>query len=348
MLRRPIRNASRGPLCPRCTKQSAVQPERGGGLKLGITIPSRTAQLSRIPDYARMAGEAGFDSVWTYELYRNPFAMLCTSALTTSNAELCTGLATALNRSPFEAANAAADVDELSGSRMKLGPGTGVPEFLKAFHSTDFKSPIKRLSDYLEALRHSWAYLAGEEAEPFNGTHYQFAAPRFNPWGLRKMVRPQIPILLAGMRPQVLKLCWPKADGWIGYLWTAKFFDQVVLPNIADGARSAGCDPDGFGHLLGAPRPRHRIGTRQEVRRVLYHLPGLGCGRRNRRRAGTGQLLARVDDAEGAGGLRRHPRRACRDVLYHRHTGGVSPKAGQLQRLTACRLAHALRASAYR
>jgi probable F420-dependent oxidoreductase len=207
-------------------------------------MPSRTAPLSRIPDYARMADEAGFDSVWTYELYRNPFAMLCTSALATSNAELCTGLATAFNRSPFEAANAAADVDEVSGGRMKLGLGTGVPEFLAAFHSTDFQRPIKRLSEYVEVLRRSWAYLAGEEVEAFNGSYYQFAAPPINPWGLRDMVRPQIPILVAGMRPQLLKLCGAKADGWIGYLWTPKFFEQVVLPNINEGARSAGRDPD--------------------------------------------------------------------------------------------------------
>jgi len=207
-------------------------------------MPSRTASLSRIPDYARMADEAGFDSVWTYELYRNPFAMLCTSALATSNAELCTGLATALNRSPFEAANAAADVDELSGGRMKLGLGTGVPEFLQAFHSTDFQRPIKRLSEYVEVLRLSWAYLAGEEVKPFDGTYYQFSAPPINPWGLRDMVRPQIPILIAGMRPQLLKLCGAKADGWIGYLWTPKFFEQIVLPNINEGARSAGRDPD--------------------------------------------------------------------------------------------------------
>jgi len=213
-------------------------------LKLGITMPSRTAPLSRIPDYARMADEAGFDSVWTYELYRNPFAMLALSALTTSNAELCTGLATAFTRSPFEAANAAADVDEASGGRMKLGLGTGVPEFLGAFHSTDFKRPIKRLSEYVEVLRRSWAYLAGEQVQAFEGAYYQFAAPPINPWGLRDMVRPQIPILVAGMRPQLLKLCGAKADGWIGYLWTPKFFEQVVLPNITEGARSAGRDPD--------------------------------------------------------------------------------------------------------
>lgn len=213
-------------------------------MKLGITMPSRTAPLARIPDYARMADDAGFESVWTYELYRNPFAMLCTSAMATSNTELCTGLATAFSRSPFEAANAAADVDELSGGRMKLGLGTGVPEFLSAFHSTDFNTPIKRIGEYIDAMRYSWEYLAGEQVDDFAGAHYQFTAPPINPWGLREMVRPRIPILLAGMRPQLLKLCGAKADGWLGYLWTPKFFEQVVLPNIADGARSAGRDPD--------------------------------------------------------------------------------------------------------
>lgn len=209
-------------------------------------MPSRTASLKRIPEYARMADEAGLDSVWTYEVYRNPFAMLCTSALATSDIELCSGLATAFNRSPFEAANAAADVDELSGGRMKFGLGTGVPEFLQAFHSTDFNKPIKRLSEYVDVLRRSWAYLAGEEVKPFTGSYYNFVAPPINPWGLREMVRPKIPILVAGMRPQMLKLCGAKADGWVGYLWTPKFFEQIVLPNIAEGARSAGRDPDGL------------------------------------------------------------------------------------------------------
>jgi alkanesulfonate monooxygenase SsuD/methylene tetrahydromethanopterin reductase-like flavin-dependent oxidoreductase (luciferase family) len=170
--------------------------------------------------------------------------MLCTSAMATSRAELCTGLAAGFTRSPFEAANAAADVDELSAGRMKLGLGTGVPEFLSAFHSTDFKTPIRRISEYIDVLRRSWDYLAGEQVENYAGAHYQFAAPAINPWGLREMVRPQIPILLAGMRPRLLKLSGAKADGWVGYLWTPKFFEQVVLPNITEGARSSGRDPD--------------------------------------------------------------------------------------------------------
>ncbi len=200
--------------------------------------------MDRIPEYARMADDAGFDAIWTYEVYRNPFVMLATSALTTSRADLCTGLAAGFTRSPFEAANAAADVDELSGGRMKLGLGTGVPEFLHAFHSTDFEKPIGRLSEYVDVLRRSWDYLGGEQVPDYEGAHYRFTAPPINPWGLRELARPRIPILVAGMRPKLLQLVGAKADGWVGYLYTPKFYEQVVLPNVTAGARSAGRDPD--------------------------------------------------------------------------------------------------------
>ena len=198
--------------------------------------------MTRLPEYARWADEAGFDSVWTYEVYRSPFTILSTAALATSKVELCTGLAAGFTRSPFEAANAAADIDELSGGRMKLGLGTGVPEFLGAFHSTNFEKPVRRISEYLDVLRLSWDYLNGEQVKPYAGQHYTFNPPPTNPWGLRDLARPQIPVLLAGMRPQLLKLGGAKADGWIGYLYTPKFYEQVVVPNVSAGAKSAGRD----------------------------------------------------------------------------------------------------------
>src|ERR1700757_3898667 len=110
--------------------------------RLGITMPLREPAMDRIPDYARWADDAGFDSIWDWELYRNPFAMLCIAALNSKRATLATGLAGAFPRSPFEFANAAADVDELSGGRMTVGIGTGVPEFLAAFHSQNFEKPL--------------------------------------------------------------------------------------------------------------------------------------------------------------------------------------------------------------
>lgn len=43
---------------------------------------------------------------------------------------------------------------------------------------------------------------------------------------------------------KLLQLVGAKADGWVGYLYTPKFYEQVVLPNVTAGARSAGRDPD--------------------------------------------------------------------------------------------------------
>src|SRR5437867_11862851 len=102
--------------------------------QLGVTMPTRTMELERVGEYARWADDAGFDSIWDYELYRNPFSMLCLSAVTTSRATLATGLAAAFPHSPIELANAMADVDELSGGRALLGLGSGVAGFLEAVH----------------------------------------------------------------------------------------------------------------------------------------------------------------------------------------------------------------------
>jgi alkanesulfonate monooxygenase SsuD/methylene tetrahydromethanopterin reductase-like flavin-dependent oxidoreductase (luciferase family) len=244
-------------------------------MKLGITMPSRTAAMSRIPDYARLAEEDGFDSVWTYEVYRNPFAMLCTSALSTSTIQLGTGLAAAFPRSPFECANAAADVDELSGGRMSLGLGTGVPEFLAAFHSTDYARPVGRLREYVECLRRSWAYLGGENVEPYQGTTYAFTPPPFNPWGLRELARPQIPILMAAMRPQLLSLCGQLGDGWIGYLATPEFMQQRVLPGIERGCRKAGRDittMDIAADVICTPHPDREVAMHRAKLHVGFYV----------------------------------------------------------------------------
>jgi len=212
--------------------------------QLGITMPTRTAAMSRFPEYARWAEEAGFDSVWDYELYRNPYAMLCTAALSTNHVTLATGLAGAFPRSPFAAANEAADVDELSSGRTLVGLGTGVPEFLAAFHSQGFEKPVARMRDYITCMRLSWEYLATGQADSYDGAHYQFNAPPFNPWGLRTMARPRIPIYVASLGPVMTRLAGEIGDGWMAYLATPDWVEQHTRPLLAEGAKRSGRDPD--------------------------------------------------------------------------------------------------------
>ena len=212
-------------------------------MRIGVTLPSRTGPVAEVGVKARQAEEAGFDSAWTYEVYRNPFNLLTVAGMNTSRVTLGTGLAAAFSRSPFEAANAAADIDELSGGRMFFGLGTGVPEFLKAFHSTDARQPLGRLSEYIDVLRRSWEYLATGTADPLEGQHYRFTAPPVNPWGERQLPRTSIPIGLAAMGPKLVELCGRKADAWLGYFATTKYVEEFVRPHLEVGAKLAGRDP---------------------------------------------------------------------------------------------------------
>lgn len=209
-------------------------------MKLGITMPVRTVQLARVPEYAKLAEDAGFDTAWSSELYRNPFSMLATSAMNTSRIGLGTGIAVTGSRSPFELANEAADIDEMTGGRMRLGIGGGVAEFLGAFHSNKADKPLTRMREYVDVIRLSWQYLSTGHAPTYEGEFYQFSVPSFNPWGLRRIVRDAIPIYLAGVGPKMLELVGATADGWIGYLATPELIRDHVRPTVAEGARAAG------------------------------------------------------------------------------------------------------------
>jgi probable F420-dependent oxidoreductase len=210
--------------------------------RIGVTLPSRTAPLGTVADYSELADKAGFASIWTYELYRDPLQMLSNCATRTYQVQLGTGVAAAFSRSPFVLANAVADIDELSGGRMTVGLGTGVPELLQAFHSAPTEQPLRRMREYMQVLRCSWHYMITGEVEPFIGDFYRFEPPALNVFGLRPGGREQIPIYLAAMGPKMLQLVGERADGWIGYLASPKFLEQVVMPNISLGAQRAGRD----------------------------------------------------------------------------------------------------------
>ena len=172
--------------------------------------------------------------------------MHAVTSAATSRIQLGTGIAEAFIRSPFEAANSAADVDELSGGRAILGIGPGGPDWLEAFHSTDARDALSRMSEYVDVVRMTWDYFSGGAGSglSYAGKHYRFEAPPLNPWGPRQLARPRIPIYLSAMRPRMLQLAGAKGDGTLGYLHTPEFASDHVKPNLAKGARKAGRDPE--------------------------------------------------------------------------------------------------------
>src|SRR5262245_15764216 len=197
----------------------AMQPKSS----LGISMPILNQQFDRFPQLAQLADEAGFDSVWDYEFYRNPFVIHALCAKTTSNIRLAMGLAAAAGRSPFEMANAAADIDELSGGRMLIGMSTGGAGFADLLNGTEVSHPVTRLREYIGIMRMAWDYLGTGAPAEFNGKYYRFTTLPMNPYGLRPIVRPRIPVYIGALQPGMLRLAGEIADGVIGFLISPEY-----------------------------------------------------------------------------------------------------------------------------
>ena len=214
--------------------------------KLGVTMPGLTQPISAFPKMAAMAEDAGFDSVWDYEFYRNPLVIHGMTAQKTRRITLGTGLITGAGRSPFVMANAAADVDEASGGRLILGLSIGSAGFMDLMNGADSTHPIPRTREYVGLLRTIWDWTdgrVGADGESFGGQFYRFTAPQMNPFGRRPLARKRIPIYTSALRPTMARLGGEISDGVIGFMLPHRYLREVYVPSVAEGARKAGRNP---------------------------------------------------------------------------------------------------------
>jgi probable F420-dependent oxidoreductase len=212
--------------------------------RLGVSMPMLNQPCDRYPEFARLADEAGFYSLWDYEFYRNPFITHAVCAGVTRSIKLGTGIAAACGRAPNEMANAAADVDELSNGRTILGLSTGGEGWADCYNGADVDRPLSRMREYIDIVRSVWQHHTTGEPFEFDGRFYKAKSPPFNTFGVRQqLARPKIPIYLAGLKSKMLQLAGEIADGALGYIWTPKYIKEYVLPNVALGAQKAGRNP---------------------------------------------------------------------------------------------------------
>jgi 5,10-methylenetetrahydromethanopterin reductase len=159
----------------------------------------------RCIELARAADDAGLHTVWFAE---NPFERgvlpaLAGCALATGRIGLGIGVFNPYNRHPTLMAMEAAALDELAGGRVVLGIGSGVMLIRPLAVPTD--RPIAAMRDSVAIVR---SMLAGEEARhagrvfSADGARLGFRAPR-----------PDLPIYLAAMGDQGIRLCGEVADG---------------------------------------------------------------------------------------------------------------------------------------
>ncbi len=174
-------------------------------MRLGLLF-GQSVTYSQMKRLAVEAENRGLEAAFTSELNaRDAFTPLAALAETTTRLKLGTGIISIYTRSPTIVAMSTATLDEVTGGRAILGLGTSPPFFVKPWHSTPFDQPLRRMREYVTIVRKA---LAGgtvdHEGKVFNIRDFQLG---FNP------PRRRIPIYVAAVGPQMIRLAGEIADG---------------------------------------------------------------------------------------------------------------------------------------
>jgi probable F420-dependent oxidoreductase len=196
------------------------------------------ADLSVRPEWKPYQGKAPlYDQ---HMAWHEPLVLFGYLSAITSDLELSTGILVAPQRQAALLAKQAAEVDILSGGRLRLVIAAGWNDVEFEGMGVDFASRGKIMVEQVELMRRLWT----EEVVDYHGSFHTVNAAGINP----PPVQRPIPLWFGGQSPAVLKRVGRLGDGWFPW-YTA--FDPVKLAEdlavIHESARAAGRDPDAIG-----------------------------------------------------------------------------------------------------
>lgn len=229
-------------------------------MKLGVIFPQTesSADAGALREYVQALEEIGYEHVAFYDhvlgvspdrpggwsgpyrhehLFHEVFVVLGYIAAITARIELVTEILVLPQRQTALVAKQAAEVDLLSGGRLRLGVGLGWNRIEMEALGMDFATRARRAEEQVELLRRLWA-------EPVVDFHGEFhALPNV---GINPLPGRQIPVWLGGTAEPAKRRAARIADGWM--MNTAIEPDPPgALEQMRDILAGVGRDAAGFG-----------------------------------------------------------------------------------------------------
>jgi 5,10-methylenetetrahydromethanopterin reductase len=202
-------------------------------VKIGISFDGFSSFGDAL-SFAREAVAAGAVSLWMADHlgYREPMLSCLAFALATKDARVVPTAVSPYLRHPMPTAMQLATLAEAAPGRVEIALGVGNPLFL-AESGEGMDKPIRVIREFVAALR---ALLNGEPVH--------MEALRFKLAGARMMFKPSapIPIYLAPIKDQMLKLSGKIADGVVLSAGLTSEFTRRSLAVVRSGAEEAGRD----------------------------------------------------------------------------------------------------------
>ena len=188
-------------------------------------------------NYALVAEEAGFDSLWVTERYfhEETFSLLGFLAAATRRIRLGLGVTNPYTRNPALMGMSAATLDRISGGRFLLGLGRSDKWMIEGRMGMPYERPLDTMRETVGQLRQ---LLAGERASGA-GVYWDLKSVRL----AVKPVQESLPIYLAAIGPKALRLAGAVADGVLLNAYVPASYVRYAVQEIAAAAREAGRDP---------------------------------------------------------------------------------------------------------
>jgi len=261
---------------PRCLKVGLIVPVFEGG------FAEQTARWSDLVAFARLAEDAGFESLWfpDHLLMRDDegrtsgvwesWSMLTGLAAVTNRVALGTFVSCIGFRNPALLAKMADSVDEISGGRLILGLGSG-------WHEPEYRAfgfPFDHRTDrFAEALAIVSGLLRDGHVD-FDGRYYQARECELRPRGPRRQ-GPPLMIGASDARPRMLELTVRYGDGWNTWLDSTGNTVDGLMPLMA--RVDAACDAAGRerGSLERSTAVYVQVGSSESA--MMIQPPLTGC-----------------------------------------------------------------------
>src|SRR2546425_9350503 len=203
-----------------------------------ISLVTSGGGVRDLAEAARLAEEAGFESVWATEFYdRSATVALAAMAHATERIGLGSAIAYAFGRTPLGLAAEARDLDELSDGRLTLGLGTGTRRMQQEWHGLDGEHPASRMEELVPLVQS----LLRLDRGPIDHEG-RFYRVRVTPTAtVSPPFRQALPLYMAGVNPRMIEAAGAVADGLVGHpLFTPEYVETVARPALERGAHRAG------------------------------------------------------------------------------------------------------------
>ncbi|MET0823374.1 MAG: LLM class flavin-dependent oxidoreductase [Solirubrobacterales bacterium] len=255
--------------------------------------------LRRTLDRVGLADRLGYDAAYTTHIAgRDSLTVLMAYAAASERIRLGTGVVPIFSRTPATMAQTAATIDEYSGGRLVLGLGVSHRVTVENWHGQKITKPVTQMREYTAGVR---AILRGEEPpdSDFFPTKFAFMGGY--------SARAELPIYVAALSPNMIRLAGEIADGVMLWLCCPSYIESTVVPALREGVEASGRPFEDYDVVAAVPTAitDDPEAARATLRQDLIPYASLPFYRAMLESSGFAEELAAFDEGMAAGDIER-------------------------------------------